>query len=229
MLFLFLGNPPDLFSYESVEVTDGGVLYGVIKFRGTPPKNEIHKTEVNQNFCGDSVEEETFLVSHDNDGLRNVVVSIGGITRGKNQAPSLLRIQNSRCRFVPHVQAGMAGDSFDITNRDPVVHNTHLKMEEVSILNIVLPPIGKEIKKILPQPGIIHLRCDVHTFMEGWLVIRDNPYFAVTDQEGKYRISDIPPGNYTITLWHEGLPVKTETVTIRPNRKTELSVALGLR
>lgn len=228
-MLLLLANPVDLFSYESVEVNNGGVLYGKIRFKGAPPKNEIRQTELNQDYCGDSIEDETYLVSPENHGLQNVVVSISGITQGKKRAPSILRIQNLRCRFAPHVQAGMAGDSYDITNKDPILHNTHLKMDETSLINVVLPPIRKEIKKIIPQPGIIHLRCDVHTFMEGWVVIRDNPYFAVTDQNGNFKISDIPPGNYSITLWHEGLPVKTEDVTIYPNKKTELSVALGLR
>jgi hypothetical protein len=118
------------------------------------------------------------------------------------------------------------GNSYEIRNSDSVLHNTHLHMEGISLLNIAMPAGGKNIKKTISQKGIISTRCDAHKFMQGWVYVTENPYFAVTDKEGNYRISDIPPGKYKIKVWHEGLSAKEKEITIFPDKKTELSVDL---
>jgi hypothetical protein len=121
----------------------------------------------------------------------------------------------------------MVGDSYEIRNSDPVLHNTHLHMEDSTLINVAMPPSGKNIKKTLLQAGIINIKCDAHKFMQGWISVTDNPYFAVTDTEGNYKISGIPPGKYKIKVWHEKLSSIEIEVTISPNQRTELSLELS--
>ena len=227
ILFSELTCPSNLLAYEVISVTQGGELLGTIKFKGDPPSNPSHQVLNNPDFCGSTVQEETILVHPENRGLENIDISIEGIQRGKKPLLSTVVIENRHCHFVPHVQAGMVGDSYEIRNSDPVMHNTHLHMEDATLMNVAMPPRGRNIKKSLLQVGIINVKCDAHKFMQGWVPVLDNPYFAVTDKEGNYKISEIPPGKYKIKVWHEGLPGTEKEVTIFPDKKTELSLELN--
>jgi hypothetical protein len=89
-----------------------------------------------------------------------------------------------------------------------------------------------EVTKYLKSPGVIRVRCDAHPHMSAWLVVHDSPYVAVTDAAGTFSIGDVPPGIYTITMWHagfrprgtdrDGLPTYdeprtvTRTITVAP-------------
>jgi plastocyanin len=225
-LLIVCGAQSNLFAYEVVPITQGGELFGTIQFKGEPPSTPFHRVSNNPEFCGSTVEEETYLVNPKNQGLANVVISIENIQRGKKSVLSDLVIENRHCHFVPHVQAGMVGNSYEIRNLDPVLHNTHIYMEDISLLNVAMPSDGKNIRRSFTQKGLVKVKCDAHKFMQGWVVVTDNPYSAVTDSEGNYRISGIPPGKYKIKVWHEGLPGKEKEVTIFPEKKTELSLDL---
>ena len=229
ILFAGLTCPPNLLAYEVIPVNQGGELAGTIKFKGDPPSNPSHQALNNPDFCGSTVQEETFLINPGNRGLENVVISIESIQQGKKPSVSTVVIENRHCHFVPHVQAGMVGDFYEIRNSDPVLHNTHLHMEDSTLMNVAMPPSGRNIKKTLLQAGIINVKCDAHKFMQGWVPVFENPYFAVTDKEGNYKISGIPPGRYKIKIWHEGLPATGKEVTISPDKKTELSLDVTLR
>jgi plastocyanin len=213
-------------AYEIAPVDDGGELYGTIKIKGNPPENKVHPVTNNPDFCGNTVQEEVIVVNPKNQGLKNVVIHIEGIKKGKKEASSIIFIENKKCHFTPHVMTGMAGDAYEIRNLDPVLHNTHLYLEEISLLNVAMPSGGKNIRRSFTQTGVVKVKCDAHKFMQGWVVLSDNPYTAVTDEEGNYRISEIPPGKYRIKAWHEGVPGKEKEVTILPGKKTELSVDL---
>ena len=188
-----------------------------------------HPVTQNPEYCGASVQEETYLVQPGTQGIKNVVIQIEGIERGKKPSHSPLLIENKHCHFIPHLLVGMAGDTFEVRNSDPGLHNTHLHLEEASILNVAMPPGGRNVKRPLPAPGIVDIRCDARKFMQGWLVVTDNPYAAITDEEGNYKISGIPPGTYKVKIWHEGLPEEEKEVMISPGGKTRLNLSLGLK
>jgi plastocyanin len=219
--------PLQIFAYEVISVENGGVLEGTIKFKGEVPVNHSHMVVNNPDFCGASVLDETYLVDPTHHGIKNVVISIEGITRGKKESTSTIMIENKKCHFAPHMMTGMAGDSYEIRNEDPVLHNTHLYVEETSILNVAMPSGGKNIRRSIGQPAIIKVKCDAHKFMLGWVFVSDSPYLAITNDEGSYQISEIPEGTYKVRIWHEGFPSKEKEVTILKGKKTELSLDLN--
>ncbi len=230
LLFAFISVPAAVTqAYEGGVVAKGGELAGSIKAKGEAPQNEVHKVMHNSEYCGDSISEDTYLVNPGNNGLQNVVISLEGITKGKKHDPATLILENLKCRFVPHILAGMAGDSYEIRNGDPVLHNTHLRFEGTTILNVAMPENGKNIKKPLTQTGMILAKCDAHPFMNGAIWVFDHPYFAVTDKNGEFKISDIPPGTYKVKIWHQGSLVKEKEVTITPGGKTNLSADLSFK
>jgi hypothetical protein len=210
-------------AYDVIPVEKGGELIGTVKYSGDPQSNASHQVVNNADFCGASVEEEKYIVGPGH-GLQNVVVSIEGIQSGKKSPNVLLLIENRKCHFVPHVQVGMLGDVYEVRNSDPVLHNTHLHMEEATLLNIAMPAGGRNIKKTIVSSGLINVKCDAHKFMQGWIVVAENPYNAVTDNEGHFKITDIPPGKYRVKFWHEGFQSKVKEVEVSPNKSSAVSV-----
>ncbi|MEK6665030.1 MAG: carboxypeptidase regulatory-like domain-containing protein, partial [candidate division NC10 bacterium] len=158
--------------------------------------------------CGESVPNEA-LVLGPNRGVKGSVILIEGVPRGK-KAEGELVLDNARCVFAPHVSALMAGAPARIRNSDPVLHNAHGILDGKTIFNSALSVKGRvvDVTSKLRQPGVVKVLCDAHTHMSAWIVVHDSPYFAVTNEGGTFRIDGIPPGKYTVTLWHEGFAPK---------------------
>jgi plastocyanin len=195
-------------AYEEVAVPDGGVVSGVVKFVGTPPKLEPIAVNKNRDVCGDKKPSEALVIGAAG-GVRGSVVRIEGVTRGKKSKGDVV-IDNHNCLFVSHVTAAMTGDRVRVRNSDPVLHNTHGFLGKPTVFNLALPNRGQviDITKRLAKTGAVHVLCDAHPHMFGWLVVHDSPYVAVTDEAGAFRIDGVPPGTWKVTMWHEGFRPK---------------------
>jgi hypothetical protein len=127
------------------------------------------------------------------------------------------------------VQAVSTGTKIEIRNSDPILHNTHSYLEGTrTLFNLALPLQGQKIKRKMKKPGLVNLKCDAgHTWMSAYIVVRDDPYFAVTDEKGEFSISDIPPGTYQLKAWHETLGTQEKEITIEPNGKTSVGFSFS--
>ena len=92
-------------------------------------------------------------------------------------------------------------------NSDDVVHNVRTFPRENLPLNLSLlaKGNGKPTTKSFLFPDEMKAACDSHKWMGAWIVVRDNPYYAVTGDDGSYTIEGVPPGTYTVAYWHESL------------------------
>lgn len=228
-LFLFILVSFNAGAYEGTSIGNGGELSGTIKIKGPVPPNKVAKVLHNPDVCGETVEDEAYVVNRANQGVQNVLVSIEGITKGKKRVSTTLALVNQKCRFVPHALAGMPGDFVEVKSNDPVLHNTHLKFGGNTFLNVVMPPGGRNIKKEITQAGIIKVKCDAHTFMNADLYVMESPYFALTDDNGSFRISDIPPGKYKVKIMGEGYLEMEKEVTIGPGEKKSMTADIAPR
>ncbi|MBI3624535.1 MAG: carboxypeptidase regulatory-like domain-containing protein [Candidatus Rokubacteria bacterium] len=210
------GMPDAGLAYDIAAVPDPGTLTGSVKFTGVPPRLDPIPVKKNQDVCGQSVANEA-LVLDPNRGVRGSVILVEGVRRGKKAEGELI-LDNARCFFVPHVSAVMVGAPAKIRNSDPVQHNAHGFLGARPIFNLPLSFKGRvvDVTSRLKQPGVVKVLCDVHTHMFAWIVAHDSPYFAVTDEKGNFRIDGIPPGKYTITMWHEGFLPKGSDKDGRP-------------
>jgi plastocyanin len=202
-------------AYVEAPVADGGTLTGRVRFAGEPVKGEPLPVRKNTDVCGDTKPFQALVVGP-NKGVRNTVVYLEGVERGKK--PADFELDNAKCLFVPHVSAVMAGARVRIKNGDPILHNTHGFHDKVTVFNVALPNKDQavDITQRIKKPGVIDVQCDAHTHMRAWIVVRDNPYFAVTDDEGRFRIGEIPPGRYRVVAWHEGWVVTGRDKDGRP-------------
>lgn len=195
-------------AYEAVAVQDGSTLAGSVTFAGTPPKLDPIPVNKNRDVCGEQKPSETLVVGPDR-GVRGGVVKIEGVARGRKGSGDVI-LDNANCLFVAHVTAVGPGDRVRVRNSDAILHNTHGFLNRTTVFNLALPNKDQmiDITKRLQKPGVIRVLCDAHPHMSAWLVVHDSPYVAVTDERGAFRIGDVPPGAYKVTLWHAGFRQK---------------------
>ena len=194
-------------AYEEGPVADGGALTGVVRFAGTPPAPEPLRVNKNRDVCGDRKTSEALVVGADG-GVRGSVILIEGIARGKKAGGEAV-LDNAKCLFVSHVTALAPGMRVRIRNSDPILHNTHGLLGGRTAFNLALPNRDQavDVTRRLSRPGVVRILCDAHPHMFAWMVVHDSPYLAVTDERGSYRIDQVPPGTYKVTMWHEGFRV----------------------
>jgi len=210
-------------AYDVVDVKDGGVIKGKIKITGNIPQDETVKVTKDKQHCGETLPREKYVIAKDG-GIKNVVIFIENITKGKPIPQEEVLIDNKHCAFHPHVQVGTKGQTLVIKNNDPMLHNTHIYLEKRTVYNFALPKTGMEIKKPIRQTGLMTVECDAHDWMKGYLYIVDHPYITVTDANGNFSIKDIPPGDYKLIIWHEALGQQSRDVKVTPNGTVDLII-----
>ena len=203
-------------AYEAVTVKDGGTIAGVVRFAGAPPKLGAIPVNKNRDVCGDEKPSEALVVGADR-GVRDGVVLIEGVARGKKGAGDVI-LDNRKCLFVSHVTVVAPGDRARVRNSDPILHNTHGFLGQPTVFNLALPNKDQmiDITKRLGKPGVVRVLCDAHPHMFAWMLVHDSPYVAVTDAAGAFRIGDVPPGTYKVTMWHAGFRPKGNDKDGRP-------------
>jgi plastocyanin len=182
-----------------------GTVTGRVVFRGEPPPLPSLRVTVDRDVCGDAIPSEALVVSP-RGGVKWAVAYLEGV---KAEAPAgelaEVKLTNRRCRFVPHVLAARVGAELAVVNDDPVLHNLRARIPGPrEVMNVVQPTQGQVSRRTIKRDGVMYLHCDAHTVMQGWMLAFDHPYFAVTDDEGRFTINAVPPGTYRLAVWHEG-------------------------
>ena len=145
--------------------------------------------------------------------LADAVVLIDGpSTSTAAGAPHAVMDQKDQ-RFVPHVLAVPVGTKLDFHNGDTVFHNVNTAFA-AEPFDLGLYKQGETKSVTVHVPGVRHIRCNVHPGMEGYVVVHANPHVAVTDAQGRYTITGVPAGSYTVRVWHERLAERTTPVTV---------------
>jgi hypothetical protein len=202
--------------YQVIAVSGGGAIEGIVKLSAPAPAVPPIKTTKNQDYCGTSIVNPLYETGK-NMGLRNVEVFIKEIERGKPNPTGVVTLDNNRCMFQPRVQGASVGERLKISSNDPILHTTHPEVADTNatLYNIALPFKGFSVVQPLPPvPGLIRVKCDSHEWMRAWIWEFDHPYFAATDQEGRFKIADVPPGTYTVVAWHEVMGQKEASVNV---------------
>ncbi len=211
-------------AYEEVEVTNGGTIVKEVLFTGQVPAQGTLAVTKNQESCGESKPDESLIVGP-NKGVKNAVVTIENIAKGKKiDKTATPYLDNNGCRFIPHVQAVNVGAVLEIRNSDPILHNTHSFLKGSTVFNLALPLKGQKVRKPLRRPGLIDVKCDAgHTWMSAYILVAENPYFAVSDDAGKFEIKDVPPGKYKLKAWHEKLGTEIAEVEVEAGKESKVS------
>jgi plastocyanin len=127
--------------------------------------------------------------------------------------------------FVPHLLAITTGTVVDFPNGDPFYHNV-FSLSKANRFDLGRYPTGKLKSVQFTRPGIVRVFCEIHSHMNAFILVFSHPFFAVTDDEGRYRIDDVPPGAYNVIAWNEGRASAPRPVTVPDGGTTELDFTL---
>ena len=194
-----------------------GSISGGVHFSDDPPRLSTIKVTKDQDYCGETLPNETYLIES-NGGLKNVVVFIESAPPGKaadTQKENFL--YNDGCRYAPRVMAIQRGERLRVKSNDPKLHMPHGYLGDRTVFNLSLPFKGTSIDATsrIRQPGILKVVCDTHAWMLGFVHVFDHPYFAVTDGQGAFSIPDLPAGTYVLKAWHEDGGIKRQEITVQ--------------
>jgi len=212
--------------YKGGDVKDAGSISGTVKFKGTAPapkKLDISKDKEARDKSPTT--DPTLIVNNGN--LANAVITITDIKSGKKVDAKKVTLDQKGCEYHPHVLAFPAGSAVEILNPDGILHNIHSYSKVNSPFNQAQPKFKKTLEVKIDKPEVIEVKCDVHGWMHGWLVATENPYFAVTDNSGSFKLTDVPAGSYTVEVWHEKLGKSTQKVTVKGKEEAKVSFELA--
>jgi Polysaccharide lyase family 4, domain II len=176
--------------------------------------------------------EETLIVDAKTKGIANIVVYLKKAPSKIHPALKASKVKTvvfdqKNCRFEPHLLLVRTDQEVLVKSDDPINHNTHTHPFRNQELNFLVRPndrAGVPIKYDQPEFLPTPVNCDLHPHMKAYWLILDHPYMALTDAEGKFKIENLPEGDYDFTVWQErvGYIEKALAVTIEPGATEEL-------
>jgi plastocyanin len=204
-------------------------LSGTLKFDGEVPKPKVNKALLNDPACKACHVEDPLkddLVVDSSGGIRWAIVYVKKGLEEKTFDPPAgeVLIDQVGCTYAPHVAGAMVGQTVNFRNSDPMLHNV-----------MALPFLNKafnfgQIKgavnglKFSQQEIPVKLVCNVHPFMVAYVGVFDHPFYAVTDATGKFEIKNLPPGKYTVGVWHEKLKTDDQNIVVEGDTKLEFKL-----
>jgi hypothetical protein len=201
----------------STHFVSAGDITGTVTLNGTPPaEREISPVE-NDPACGKLHSGKVFTqfyVVGANKGLGDVIVMLKGVpAKAADASTPPVTLDQKGCLYEPQILAIQTGQALVVKNSDPAtipMHNVHInptaagnkdaystKISQVQLAG------GPDLTYNFPAAeNFLKFQCDVHNWMFAWVTVVDNPYFALTDKDGKYTIKNVPPGKYKIVALH---------------------------
>jgi plastocyanin len=210
---------------ESVSLQDQmGTIVGKIELRATPQVVR-HERGGRYQSMGPMPDMNERDVKQSEQ--HNVVVYLegGNLDAAGLQNPSHSAIDQRQAVFIPHVLAVQKGAVVDFVNHDKTYHNV-FSLSPAKKFNIGRRPTGEKVPVQFDKPGIVQVFCDIHSQMTAFVVVTDNPYFVQPDGDGTFRIEHVPPGTYTLKVWHERLAAPEQKITVSAGGVSKASVVL---
>lgn len=201
--------------YQAETVSNGATISGRVVYAGPPPTPRQIQITKDLSVCGAGPHYAQDLVVGPEGGVQYAVVSLKDAAKGAPLKPEKgVTFDQKGCEYVPRVLAFPVGSTVNIVNSDGILHTVHLDIGNGPPVDMAQPGFKRVMPFVAKQPGLFSVSCDAHNWMQGWWFVADNPYFAVTDENGRYTIRDVPPGTYTLKVWQEKLGTLGEKVTV---------------
>jgi len=140
--------------------------------------------------------------------------------------PGRARMDQRGEHFVPRVLAVTVGTAVEFPNHDETFHNV-FSLSPVRTFDLGRYAPGRTGSVTFDRPGIVPIFCDIHTHMSAYVLVFSHPFFAVTDEEGRYTIAGVPPGSYALMVWSEIGTVPPRPIVVRAGGSTQADFEIG--
>ena len=202
-------------SYKAGKVSDGGAITGTVMFEGDVPESKKLDITKNVEVCGLTDKFDESVVVGETNSLKNTIVYLMDISSGAAFAKGAkvkYQIDQKGCQFDPHVRLLPVGQRLTMLNPDKIMHNVHIFSKTNPAFNKSQPGSRRRmpVKAVKKAEGPVAVKCDVHGWMKAWIAYIPHPYFAVSDENGKYTLENVPPGTYKLGYWHEACGTNNE-------------------
>lgn len=195
-------------NYQVINVSNGGTITGTVKWNGSTPHSPSVVITKDSQICdpeGRKTRDLERLVIGPEGGVANTVVYLKDVTRGKamDLAPQRQSLDQRHCRYEPHILLVPANAKLQMKSSDAVLHTVH--MDGAATYNLPFPFPNQMVEREMNATGLVNLKCNGgHTWMNAEMLVVAHPYYAVTDESGRFDLTNVPPGEYEIVAWHEG-------------------------
>lgn len=229
------GLPLAARAYEAITVTNGAAVSGKVSFTGSVPTPKTFELRryYDREYCATLSDGKGHRLLKEvnvgqDGGLKDVVVVIEGVEKGKPFTFTDAEVEASLCQFLPFVTVVSDKRRVTVFNRDPVSHDIQGYAYDQSGVDIVLhrPALHvsgtTDMVQLVKGRKVFTMQCGMHPYMQNWGYAIDNPYYAVTGPNGAFTIGDLPVGTYRVKAWHPILGTQEREITVKPHEAVTL-------
>jgi hypothetical protein len=194
----------------------GGTVSGKITYEGTPAKQkpiDMSKEPSCAKEHATPITTET-VVTGPNNALENVVVYISAGAPDDAAPSQPATFTQKGCQYIPHVLAFQVNQELKVLNDDQTSHNIHPLAKINREWNKSQPPGSPPIVDKYDKMEFIPVKCNIHPWMHGTFAVLKNSHYAISADDGGFKLPSLPPGKYTVTAWHESYGDQSQDVTI---------------
>jgi len=181
-------------------------IQGTVSVSAPYPKAQ--KIPVDQKYSGACPEDQSSqsLVVSPQGFLKNAVIFLDGDFREKFVSDlSTPTLDQKNCKFEPHVLIVGQDSPYFIANSDPIVHDIRAFDEAKMLYKFEIDPGSPAVEQKSNAPGTYVIRCGLHKWMHAFVISAKHPFYAVSNENGEFKLLGVPEGNYKIKIWHETL------------------------
>ncbi len=159
-----------------------------------------------------------------------VYVSKGAENLSKAAPREAVTLEQKECEYEPHVLGITVGQPLRVVTLDPTSHNIHITPKSGHDFDVTQQPGSSAVITKFSQPQtMVPVHCNIHPWMQAYIGVVTNPYYAVTGGEGTFQIKGVPAGNYTLSVWAATFGTQEREVTVRAGETSSMDFTFGAR
>ena len=222
--------------YKVMSVDNGGSIKGRVSLTGKVPSPRFFPLigSPNLEYCNRISDGKghrilfDFTVSESR-GLKDTVVKLIGVPKGKPFLSKIQKMVMNRCHTPKYVIGARNGETLLLENTDPIRHEiVAYEFTDGGVNQRSHRPVDANTSQtrdifVKSKTENFLIKCNLHPFLQSRGIIVENPYYAITDEEGNFSIKDVPPGTYEVVAWHPFISNQIRAITIEPENQSTLN------